>query len=346
MGGPMPGEDYMSHARRHCAVLFGGLLAAAASMTTPADAAEFEWKLFTPFTSGDRPTELYRSFAKDVADASGGRLQIDVFSSGELPYKNSDVLRILATDQVEMADLAIGPVAGDVPELNAFVLPFICTSMDQFYGAVDEALAIIDERLDSKFGVRGLTAWTMPPQQIWLAEDIEGIEGLKGRKIRTWNRTQVDMLERFGANGVAITPAEVIPALQRRVVDGAITAAIPAYDWKFYEVLDYGYMLNFTMTNQIVAVTTDALESLPHDLRTVLTDTAKEWQGRFREAITQAAIDARQKLKEEGMTLTEPSPEDIATARERTRPMWEEWAGENGDIAKELLGEVSAACAS
>lgn len=321
------------------------VVAALGLSSGPGLSQEVTWTLFTPFTSGDQPTELYRQFADDVMEASDGRLRIDVYSAGELPYKNADVLRILATRQVEMADLAIGPVAGDVPELNVFVLPFICTSMDQFYAAAGEALPVIDGRLQDEFGVIGLTAWTMPPQQIWLAEEVSGIGDLEGRKIRTWNPTQVDMLERFGASGVAITPAEVIPALQRRVVDGGITAAIPAYDWKFYEVLDYGYMLNFTMTNQIIAVNAESFEGLPEDLQDVLRTTAEEWQGRFRDAIAAAAEAARGKLEGEGMTLIEPSEEDIGTARERTRSMWEEWADANGEVAADLLEKVSGACA-
>src|SRR3546814_19890448 len=92
--------------------------------------AETKWSLFTPFTTNDKPTELYREFAADVAKATGGELTIEVFSSGELPYKNTDILKELATDQIQMADLAIGPVAVDVPELTVFWLPVVCTTTE------------------------------------------------------------------------------------------------------------------------------------------------------------------------------------------------------------------------
>jgi TRAP-type C4-dicarboxylate transport system substrate-binding protein len=336
-------EEYPVKMIRHlCSIALAGALVAGAGA---AQAADFEWKLFTPFTANDKPTLLYRDFAADVEKASGGKLKIGVFSSAELPYKNSDALKIVATNQVEMADVAIGPVSGDVPDLNVFVLPFICTSMDQFYKAADAALPVINQRLSEKFGVTGLTMWTMPPQQIWLTKGLDSISELKGRKIRTWNRTQVEMLDLMGASGVAITPAEVIPSLQRGVVDGAITAAIPAYDWKFYEVLGFGYMLNFTMTDQIIAVNSAQLAALPADVAKALTDTAAAWQGRFREAITQAAIDAEKKLQEKGLKLLTPSDADIKQARDITRPMWEAWAEKNGDTAKDLLTKVSSACA-
>ena len=231
-----------------------------------------------------------------------------------------------------------------MPELNFFVLPFICTSMDEFYTAAEEVLPILDEHLSERFGVRALTAWTMPPQEIWLKEGVGSIDDLAGRKIRTWNRMQVEMLDRLGASSVAITPAEVIPALQRGVVDGAVTAVIPAYDWKFYEVADYGYMLDFTMTDQLIAVNAGAYEALDEATRTALNETAQRWQGRFREEIAAAAEEAEEKLQAEGMTLIDPSEEDVAKAREQTAPIWQSWADENGEIAQDLLTRVSSAC--
>mgnify|MGYP000017606269 CR=1 FL=1 len=78
--------------------------------------------------------------------------------------------------------------------------------------------------------------------------------------------------------------------------------------------------------------------------KTALTDTIEKWQGRFREEITAAAASAEENLKKEGMTLIEPSAADVATAREKTAPIWQSWADENGPVAQDLLTRVSAAC--
>jgi TRAP-type C4-dicarboxylate transport system substrate-binding protein len=318
-------------------------MAAALLATEPAN-AKTTWSLFTPFTTNDKPTQLYRGFADDVAKATNGDLVIQVYSSGELPYKNTDILKVLATNQIQIADLALGPVAGDVPELTVFGLPFLCTTTDQFYKAIDAAMPIFNDRLQSKFKVHGLAGWTMPPQEIWLRGKIASIADLKGKKVRTWNKMQVRMLDLLGGSGVAVTPAEVIPALQRGVVDGAITAVIPAYDWKFYEVAQSGYMLNFTMTDQLIAVNDGAFEELSPETKKALIETAKAWQGKFHEAVDAAAKEAAGKLTAEGMTLVTPSDSDFATARTATRPIWDEWAKANGEIAEKLLKEVSAAC--
>lgn len=308
-----------------------------------ADAAT-KWSFFTPFTTNDKPTQLYRAFAKDVAAATKGDLVIQVYSAGEMPYKNSDVLKALATNQVQIADLALGPVAGDVPELTVFNLPFLCTSTDEFYKAIDAAMPVFNGRLKSKFKVHALAGWTMPPQEIWMRGKVSSIADLKNKKIRTWNKMQIRMLDLLGGSGVAITPAEVIPALQRGVVDGAITAVIPAYDWKFYEVAKSGYMLNFTMTNQLISVNDGAFDALSPATQKALVATAKAWQGKFHAAIDAAAGEAAKNLTAKGMTLVTPSKADFETARKATKPIWNKWAKANGKIAETLLTKVGAAC--
>ncbi|MCW5690259.1 MAG: hypothetical protein KIT76_17080, partial [Pseudolabrys sp.] len=98
--------------------MFRALIAAGAllvPLSAPSMAADAEWKLYTYFGAKDKPTMLHRAFAEDVTKATGGRLKITVFAASELPYKASDVLRITAGNQVQMGDVALGFVAGDVP---------------------------------------------------------------------------------------------------------------------------------------------------------------------------------------------------------------------------------------
>lgn len=320
--------------------LVASLLAA-----VPARAAEVEWKFYTYFAANDKPTELHRAFADDVLKASNGRFKITVFSSGELPYKAADVLRAVATEQVQMGDVALGFVAGDVPELNAFAMPFACTSMEKFYDKAAPAVAAdVDGVLSRKFKTHALMQWVMPPQQLWLIKPVSGIDGLKNLKVRSWNREQADMMKLLGGSGVTITPAEVVPALQRGVVDGAFTAAVPALDWKFNELGKMGYMINLTLAHQVMAVNEQAQAKLPADLRQLLNDKSKEWTQKYRLALIDADKTARKTLADKGVTLLEVSSQDMDKLRTVTRPMWSEWSEKNGPLAQRMLNAAADSC--
>lgn len=326
-------------------ILPGLALASAMLLSTPAVSAEVEWKFYTYFAANDKPTELHKAFAEDVLKASKQRFHIRVFASGELPYKAADVLRAVATDQVQMGDVALGFVAGDVPELNAFAMPFACTSMDKFYDKAAPAVATdVDGTLTRKFKTRSIMQWVMPPQQLWLVKPITNIDGLKNLKVRSWNREQADVMKLLGGSGVTITPAEVIPALQRGVVDGAFTAAVPALDWKFNEVTKMGYMINLTLAHQVFAVNEQELNKLPADLRQLLLDKAKEWAPKYRQELIEADKTARKTLAEKGVTLRDPTPEEMDKFRTITRPMWKEWTDKNGPVAEKMLNAAVEAC--
>ena len=311
----------------------------------PARAAEVEWKFYTYFAAKDKPTQLHQAFAEDVAKASNDRFKITVFSSGELPYKAADVLRIVAQNQVQMGDVALGFVAGDVPDLNALSLPFSCVSMDRFYDKVAPAVADrVDSELMRRFKVHSILQWTMPPQQLWLTREVKDLDGFKNLKVRAWNREQSEMMRLLGGSGVTITPAEVIPALQRKVVDGAFTAAVPALDWKIWEVAPYAFMLNLTLSHQVVAVNQAAFDKLPADLRQILVAKAKEWAERYRTELIAADKDARRTLVEKGMTLHDATPAETAQLREATKPIWQEWTAKNGPAGRAFLDAVTTAC--
>lgn len=309
-----------------------------------ARAADYEWKFFTYFGGNDLATNMHRAFAEDLTKATNNRLKVTVYSAGELPYKFSDVLRIVSTNQVQMGDLAPGLNVGELPGLNVFDLPFLCTSFDTFFNAAATAGPTVDQVLQSKYGIGSLITWTMPPQQIWLNQPIQKIEDLKGRKIRNWSRMHVDMLQLFGASAATITAAEVTVALERRVVDGAITAAVPAYDWKFYDVAKYGYMLNFQMAHQVVAVNSAELRKLPADLQKIVRDKSQEWTPKYRKTIEEGEAAARKKLADRGEILISPTAGDIQRARSLTKPLWQAWAKQGGAVSQTLLTQAIAAC--
>ena len=318
--------------------LFGLALAA------PAAAQTVEWRFFTYFPTNDKPAATNRLFAEDVGKATNGKLKITVYAAGELPYKAPDVVKAVSTNQVQMGDVAVGFASGDAPELNVLSMPFLCTSYDQF----DKALAAIkpasDEVLGKKFGITAAMHWTMPPQNFWLGKPVARLDDLKGVKVRTWNPEQVEMMKSLGGSAISITSAEVIPALERKVIDGAITSAFSASDWRAYELVKTGYMVNMTMGHQAMLINTAELQKLPADVQQTLLAKAVEWAPKYRAMSEQGDKDARANLLANKVTLVEPTADDRAKAQAMMRPMWDSWAQRNGALGQSLLKGAMTAC--
>lgn len=314
------------------------------AVSGPLHAAEYNWRFFTYVSPTDFHSKMNKAFAEDISKASGGRLEITHFGAGELPYRAGDIIKSVATNQIQMGQVGAGLAAGDAPEIDVFSVPFLCTSYSGFSAAAKAIGNIPDEVLNKKFGVRVIMNWPIPGQNIWSSEKISKIAELKGKKIRTWNPLQVEMLTLLGGSPTSLDPSEVVPALQRKVVDGAITSALSANDMKAYDIVKYGFMLNFTMAHQVTLVNAEALSKLPPDLQKLIADKSAEWAPRYfaeSEATNTAAL---KNMKDNGVTITDPAAADVDNVKATLKPMWNKWAEKNGPVAADLLARVSATC--
>jgi len=330
--------------KRH--LLASVLLGAVVSLASyPAVSAEFEWNFFTSFGSSDDGTKLHREFAKDLEHATDGRLKVTVYAGGELPYKGPDVLRVLSGNQIQMGHMSVGFIAGDLPTIDVFSIPFECTSFDAFYDKIESVIEDdVKQAMTAKFDAIPLMNFVMPAQELWIDRPVNSLDDLKNTKIRAWNREQSEVMRMLGGTGTSITSAEVIPALQRGVVNGAFTAALNAKAWKLYEVVNYGYMLDFSLSHEIIGVNKDAFNALPEDMQSIVLEVSKKWLPIYRERLATVDHEAREFLTENGMTLQDPTDSDAQHLRELAAPIGNAWAQKNGELSERLLETVRSNC--
>ena len=308
----------------------------------PANAQKtVEWKFFTYFPAVDSVTQTFQKFCEDLTAETGGRFKVTLYSAGELPYKGPDVPRIAMGNQVQLGDVAVGFIAGEMPAINIYGVPFVCTSFDEFFTSITASKPVIEKAIMDKTKLGVLFHWTMPAQNIWTVKPVNNLEDLKGKKIRIWNPLQGTMLRALGATPVSIASDEVPTALQRGVADGAITSALSVRDWKLYDYLKYGYMVNFQMAPNVIVMNMDSFNKLPVDLQTLLLIKGKEWEAHMRSFSESMDRQTGKDLESQGVTLTRPVDEDLNRAVEAMKPLWAEWSEKHGPVAVELMGKVT-----
>jgi TRAP-type C4-dicarboxylate transport system substrate-binding protein len=101
-----------------------------------------------------------------------------------------------------------------------------------------------------------------PPQVVWCREELAGLEDLSGRKIRVFNATMTDFVQGVGGTTVNIPFAEVVPALQRGVVDCAITGSLSGNTARWWEVADYLYPLSAGWSINVHAMNLESWNAL------------------------------------------------------------------------------------
>ena len=171
------------------------------------------------------------------------------------------------------------------------------------------------------------------------------IEDFAGRKFRTTDGKQNEMLKRLGAASVSLTLAEVPVAVERGVVDGFVTAGFNVMGAKWYEFVKWGYMPNIHVGGpDYVLVNLAAYNKLAPAVRTALDAVAAEWGPRMtRQNAADEVRDLEILRTKHAVDLFTPPKEEVDKLTERMRPYWTSWAEEHGANGVALVKEIRAA---
>src|SRR5436309_773557 len=139
--------------------------------------------LSTAWPDGNFHVVNARRFAEEVKKATGGEVDIDVKSGGQLGFKGPEHLRAVRDGLVPMADILNIQQVGDEPFMGVESIPFLAVSMDELkilHKYVRPEYDKIAERNNQK--ILYIVPW--PTQYLHLKVKVTGVDGLKNIKIR------------------------------------------------------------------------------------------------------------------------------------------------------------------
>ena len=169
---------------------------------------------------------------------------------------------------------------------------------------------------------------------------IRTVADWKGKKIRVYGADSANVTRLLGGSPVNIAFGEVYSALEKKTVDGAMTSATNAEPMKFFEVakfLDYWYLAG--AAQEWLVANQKAWDALPKDLQQAVLDAIKESNLEEKEWQDAAAAEerTRKRLPELGMTIVDPSKDEMAKARQIAKAAWDTWLTRTGPDGKRGL---------
>ncbi len=188
----------------------------------------------------DNPhTVNLNAFAKDVADATGGKLQITVHAAASL-FKAPEIKRAVQTGQAQVGEVLISLHENEDPIFGIDVVPFLATSYPEALKLWKASKPVVEKKLAAQ-GLMLLFAVPWGPQGIYAKKDINTLEDMKGLKWRAYNVGTARIAEIVGAQPVTIQAAELPQALATGVVNAFMTSGSTGYDSKAWETMTHFY---------------------------------------------------------------------------------------------------------
>jgi len=223
-------------------------------------AAQTRWNLPAAYPTDNPHTVNLMDFAKDVSDATGGKLQITVHAAASL-FKAPEIKRAVQTGQAQMGEVLLSIHENEDPLYGIDIVPFLATSYAQSRKLWKATRPAIEKRLAAQ-GMMVLMGVPWGPQGIYAKKDINTLEDMRGLKWRSYNVGTARIAELVGAQSVTIQAAELPQALATGVVNAFMTSSSTGYDSKAWESMDHFYDTQAWIPKNITIMNKAAFDAL------------------------------------------------------------------------------------
>ncbi len=310
--------------RRQIALRAFGALAATAMFAGGAAAAEFNMKIgLATFKDVQHNWSMWYKDA--VEKRSGGRIAVKIFPKSQLGAVPRQIEGVqLGTQQVFVAPTDF--FAGIDPRFGVFSIPVLFR--DKLHAAKvlqDPGLNKTILGLGGDKGLEVISVFTHSTAHYLGKKPIRRLSDFKGLKLRV-NATAAERekMRRFGASAVPMPLGEVVPALQRGVIDGTMSGAVVYVVFKFDRVAKVLTRTDDTLIISSAVLSQSWLRKLPADLRAMVIEEGHKLQVRATEfSHTNEKFMLELWAKKGGSLITLPDS-DLAEIRKRLASVGED----------------------
>ena len=286
-------------------------------------------------------------FGELLSEKTAGAYDVRVFPNAQLSggdqMKQAEMVGRGALDLVVTSAINVTPL---VPEMAVFSLPY----MYENYAQVDattqgEAVKPLEAILDAKgikvlaWGENGFRELTNNKQPVKSPADMKGLN------VRVAGPMYIDVMNALGANPQQMQWSETLTALQQGVVDGQenpIGAVI--IPQQVYEMQKYLTTWHYSYDPLFLGISKAKWDGLDADTQAKFQEAATEAMAFQRQISREGTAEGVDFLKEKGMEIYEPTPEELAAFREATKPAFDTWAAKVGpDLVKSFQDAVASA---
>jgi len=230
------------------------------------------WSSLTMFKNFEKPF-----WTQELPQAMDGGLKVSMTSLGQVKLKGPAVLRQMDMGVFHVVHTVADYVVADSPELAGLDLPALAPDIEKARQVAEAFRPIVAKYLEKNFNAKLLSIAPYPAQVLFSRDKITGLDDLKGKKIRASGWTTAEFVKALGATGVTLSFSEVPQALQRGVVDCAITGSLSGYSAGWGEVSNYIYPLPMGGWDHVIGcMNLDTWNSFSAQEQKVIKDLIKE----------------------------------------------------------------------
>ncbi len=312
----------------------------ASEVNDPSAAPEFVIKLANPSNPEDNVVKAFYEFEKLVEERSDGRIDVQVYDSGQLG-SHSDCVDSMMMHSLQAAECNTSVLGNLDPAFSIFDLPYLTDGMESEIRVVNGELGdVLNQRLEDKAGLHIVGWFVRSPRSIYTNKGpVSSLDDLKGTKIRIMESAIMSKaMELLDMIPVPLAATERYMALQTGTVDAAENSVPLIITQVEYEVTKYVVLSEHFCTPNVMLMDLEFYNSLPDDLK-VIVDEAGAEAGRYSSQLDQESLETalEQLSGEYGMTICEIP--DKTEFMEAVTPLYDEYRDTIGQEIYDYFGK-------
>ncbi len=287
------------------------------------------------------------AFKNYIEFNTGGKLKVEIYPANQLGGER-EMTEQVRDGALDIAFVADGAVSGFYPKLQVFAIPYLFPSApiawEVLHGPVVAGMAAdIDKTMGLtvlNFSENGFRDFTNSVHPIRTPDDMKGL------KMRTMESpVYIKMMQSMGSAATPISAAEMVMALQQKVVDGQENAPSTINMLGIADVQKFMSTDQHVFSAMLLLAANDTMAKLTPDQRKVVHDAAMlqaSVNNSERAGSTQANIDA---IKAKGVEVYMTSPAEKELFRKAAQGPVTEYIREKigNELVDAMLADVTRA---
>lgn len=279
--------------------------------------------------SNDASHPVHKSLlymAQRAKEISGGKLQIDVYSSSQLGQER-ECIELLQIGSLAMVKTSTATMEGFAPKFKVLSIPYIFRDTEHQFAVLNGEIGQELKLEGEKYWLRGLCFYDAGSRSFYTKDQpVETPADLIGKKIRVMpSNTAMNMVQQLGGSPTPISYGELYTALQQGVVDAAENNLPSFYYSHHYEVCKYYSVNEHASIPDMVLISTHVWDKLSQEEQQWLQQAANESVAFERKAWQEAVQESLEAVKAAGVTVTYP---DKSKFEEKVESMYDNYKSE------------------
>ena len=308
-----------------CVGLFSSFSASAAT-----------WDMPTPYPDKTFHTVNIKQFAKEVTEATGGEVTIQIHSAGSL-FKHAEIRNAVRGGQVPIGEFFLSLLANEDGMFGLDSLPFVATSYEEAEVMWKAQKQPVTE-LFAKQKMMPLFSVPWPPQALYVNKEISSVADLKGIKMRAHNPLLHKLAANLGMIPVQVEVPEIAQAFATGRIEAMMTSPSTGVNSRAWDFVDHYYDVKAWLPKNVVVVNIRAFKKLSEKNQQIILEKAaaaekRGWAMSLEENTTKVAA-----LRESKMKVHTDNLDGIMTGLKTAGDeMLKEWLEQTGDAGQKVI---------